>query len=645
MLKKLYLTKNRLFILSGLLLALGWLFFNRNFPYALDAAFHLRFSKVFFEAALEKGGYPDWDAPTFLGRGCASFRYYAPLTYLLTGFFQFCGASCWFSIKLVLLFFLLTAIFGIKRWFRVMGLSEFSTSGIAIFLTSPILTIFLYRVMFFQNICAFLLIPLFLSFLFEEEGIPTNPALETPLEDDFSRNAIPGEDRNNTPEQEQNTSYEPNQSTRAKRNRNIRAERKRDLSNSSLLEELLHHLRILSKGVSNFVSSNYKTILNAGIVFCGICLSHLLAALMVVYLGLVISIVTLIIERKPKFLIKFSLSILSGIGLGAFYILPAFFTTGETHMGLIEWSKWHFIKTTGQLPGFINSISGTNFFAALKHNSTQSVTSLFYFSIGCSVLAFLTTCCPLYIKEVLQSQKKTQLILFISSLFFLFLSLSPSLVLWEILPKMLLVQYPYRWTFPILILFLPIFSTNLQNGLSQMFNIFVKILLLLFFIAPALILQFTSPFLNDQLTQQSVNDSTYYPIEYLPKTYLVEKELDGKSGVFHQISCNDKEAKIEIIEKKQELAIFQINAKKTDSKVLIQTHFDDYWTLENQSDKSLIKLDNNGNENLILFVPLLGEHVYKLFRRAPNWRWEGLLISLFSVFAVFRILKKKQITT
>ncbi|MBF0406522.1 MAG: hypothetical protein HQM10_04160 [Candidatus Riflebacteria bacterium] len=538
-------------ILGSIFLAFGWLFSSEYFPYSIDAAFHLRFSKVFMEAALEKGGYPDWDAPVFDGCGCASFRYYAPLVYIITWCFQSVGVNETLSIKLTLLLFTLVAVYGLRKWFEVIEIPDLKNIATGIFLASAVLTVFIYRVTFLQNICAFMLFPLFLKFLSDHE-----------------------------------------------KNSHIKC----------------------------------------ALVFGTICFTHVLAGYMIVFASIVLALVFLLIKHDFSLIRRLAFSIAAGSLLASIYLLPALFTADEVHLKLIKWSKNHVIASAGTIPGFLNGRIEGSLFDILNRNTTTSVTVLFLIAAVFTLFAFM-----LAYLNILSSGKKPEFsemnkITLISGLGIAFLTLSQSMFLWKIIPEMLMVQYPYRWTFIAFILLLPSLATVWRASLSNGKVLFNGLIIVLF-VFPAVLIQYLSPFYNSELTRQSLEDSQHYPVEYLPATWNSEKEIQVKNNDFHRMLYDTSKIKISITEKNQESLGFNLEGNSTGETVIIRTHFDNGWEMINQSDKQLIPLRRT-SEGYIEFFPPEKNSQLQLTRKSPDWRLAGLIISLATlIFCLAGFLK------
>ncbi|RCK80276.1 MAG: hypothetical protein OZSIB_3458 [Candidatus Ozemobacter sibiricus] len=145
--------------LAGLILGQGWFLWLSPLADAWDVPFHLYFSQEFALTLAEEGTRPDWDAAIYEGRGTAAFRFYAPGAYLVASGFQYLGWSAATALRATVIVFLLAGTWGLVRWMACLGLADRAPLAVVLFLANPVVSIHLFRVFLFQNICAMALFP------------------------------------------------------------------------------------------------------------------------------------------------------------------------------------------------------------------------------------------------------------------------------------------------------------------------------------------------------------------------------------------------------------------------------------------------------------------------------------------------------
>ncbi len=145
--------------LLGLIVGLGWFVRLAPLADAWDVPFHLYFSQEFAQTLAEEGTRPDWDAAIYGGRGTAAFRFYAPGAYVVASSFQYLGFSVPGALRATVIAFLLVGAWGLVRWMGRLGLDNSIPLALVLFLANPVVSIHLFRVFLFQNICAMALFP------------------------------------------------------------------------------------------------------------------------------------------------------------------------------------------------------------------------------------------------------------------------------------------------------------------------------------------------------------------------------------------------------------------------------------------------------------------------------------------------------
>lgn len=257
--------------------------------------------------------------------------------------------------------------------------------------------------------------------------------------------------------------------------------------------------------------------------------SHNLTAFMMMLLVIVfIAITSFFVKHKKNFLLSIGGGILLGIGLSAFYILPAVFESGYTNVasqigGTADYRN-HFVCITqywdsmwgfgGTAPGCVDGFS-------FKLGKINVLLLLASFLIGLYI----------YFKK-----KKIDNIIIINTVLLLtafFLTLPISRIIWDTIPFMQYLQYPWRFI-NFIALFLTFAIGYLLFQVEKFFGMKVTI-------ACAITLMIATVLINGKLftpQYKNLNSASYYTnsrfiqfdtskltSEYMPKNFDKPKNV------------------------------------------------------------------------------------------------------------------------
>ncbi len=146
-------------IIVALVLGLGMWIRQSPIAGASDVRVHVRSAHAFFMSLIDNVGYPDWDATAYGGRGTPMLRYIGPLPLIIASFFQVFGFDAQMAVKGTVVIFALVGLFAVHRWLVSIHLVA-AFPWIAIFMmVQPVIGFHLGVALIFQNICAHFLAP------------------------------------------------------------------------------------------------------------------------------------------------------------------------------------------------------------------------------------------------------------------------------------------------------------------------------------------------------------------------------------------------------------------------------------------------------------------------------------------------------
>lgn len=357
--------------------------------------------------------------------------------------------------------------------------------------------------------------------------------------------------------------------------------------------------------------------------YTGVILSHNLTAMMVTPF----LIVALIIfsfnayKRKKLYAIRYALyAFLFGLGLSAFYWLPAILEMGYTnvssqigggadfrnHFVCIQqlWdSPWGF---GGSAPGCIDGFS---------------------FRIGkLHILAVLFSLLPLF--GWWQKKKLESRMIFISILFFLvsvFLMLEISKPIWEAVPVMAYIQYPWRFlifvTFTSSFLAGAVFRWIKSNSFRLMACSALLAVLLFYNIKYFQPQKYLSVSTQDYLSEENIKWKTSkISDEYLPKYFPIPK--NSSEIVKEKIETRAEVTDLEI---KSNQYTFKTSSQETQN-VLAKTAYFPGWQVFIDGQKAKVMVNNS----LINFMTPEGQHQIKISFQETSLRFFADFLSLLS---------------
>lgn len=310
-------------------------------------------------------------------------------------------------------------------------------------------------------------------------------------------------------------------------------------------------------------------------------------------------------ENKKSLIHNSLFIILSGIGLSAFFWIPAVFELQYTVFSKTSVSKF------------------SEYFADFK---------LVGFS---TVIIFLLTFVFFVTKKIKIQKHRLTLILFIIGILSLFLTTQYSLFLWNILPVSF-VQFPYR-LLSITILCVSFLSASMLSVLPDRNKIVVGIFLLLLILISSFDFLKPSEFFNKPEGLYATNEgTTTVKDEYLPKwvnqkpaEHFKEKvEIISGQGKIINISYNSKEIE------------FNINSQ-IGSKIRVNTIYYPGWKAKIDGVQTEIKYDNPQGV-MELSVPEGNQNVNFSFSETP-FRLFADILSVISFVVLVVILKFKKV--
>jgi hypothetical protein len=391
------------------------------------------------------------------------------------------------------------------------------------------------------------------------------------------------------------------------------------------------------------ISQTFKwkyTVLSA-VSFSFIILSHNLTAMMVSPFILLFIIFILLREKKKKFIISIYLlfPLLLGGLISSFYSLPAIlemrFTDVLSQIGGGANFRDHFV-CLGQLWtsqwGYGGSakgcIDGVSFMVGKYHLLLSFVVS--FISI---ILLFSKR----YRNRVVDLRENLYLIIFffILLLISIFLMLSSSQFIWEIVKPMSFFQFP--WRFLIMVTF---FTSLLSGGLlwfiakyikdkNLNYGLFVLIIVCITYVSmkffvPQVILNRTS---NDYTTKAALSwEASRISDEYLPQGFIVPQ-------TYYQIpdvsSLRTSELNVIIVERKTNYIKLNLEVFKPNNYVLPLAYFP-AWNAELDGKKVEITQNNRGS---VIYFPE-GKHTLELRFVETTTERIANLISLAGILVI-----------
>lgn len=364
-----------------------------------------------------------------------------------------------------------------------------------------------------------------------------------------------------------------------------------------------------------FLFQQKKQTVFAGIVFALIILSHNAIALFTLPLFFVYSYLF------KKNLSKSILAIFLGLGLSAFFWIPALFETKYTQFLYYfgNMYKEHFPKFLSLLYspwGFgpdVNKPSGL---------SPQ---------IG--IFAFIILLSSLFLLFNKKFKQKPQIIfwvvVFISGVF---LALSISLPIWQMSDFLKRFQFPWRFVF------LPsLASAMLAPFVFKFLNEKITIILLFMFMLFSLqFIQLQKPIHNPNRYYFSYPGSTYFHGEGT----TIWTQGDPYTYAKSQIELIGGEAKIYGLNKKTTKHEFTVDAK-TPTSILDNTIYYPGWKVYINGNETPIEFQDVNHKGFITFNTPIGKNEVKVVFEETKIRLISDIISLVSVIAVGLLLLKK----
>lgn len=204
----------------------------------------------------------------------------------------------------------------------------------------------------------------------------------------------------------------------------------------------LYSLLSLEKAKKNYTKIIYTIVLIAIGIFL-VAISHNLSLFMLLLLLLVFLVISLfIVNNKKQFLIISLSSIVLGLALSSFYIIPAFlemrYTNVASQIGGGADFKDHFVclnQYWNSMWGYGGSIKGCVDGLSFKLGKINILL----------VFAAIAVFTPALYKKRFRLQEKTVLISFVLFVISIFFTLSISEFLWQSVPYLAYVQYPWRF--------------------------------------------------------------------------------------------------------------------------------------------------------------------------------------------------------
>lgn len=572
--------KSLIILLLAFVLGFGSYIARHPFALSIDVERHLRYSRDFALSLADTAGYPDWDPRPFNGKGGAYFRYVPPLPLLSAAVFQFIGFSTPLSVKLTLVLAAAMGIWGTLLCHRLLGKAESWTTTGFLIISHPFMVLLLNHFFVFHNLFAVLILPLAAACFI------------------------------------------------------------------MVLNDKPDGTRLLGVSLSFMAAS------------------HLLTTLVTGYAMLVGCLVAAYLKETGKLRPLISLVTASVIAaaIASPYILPAMLTGRDSDFKAI---------TAVFTPGGENTpFLDDRIRPELSENNSISVFRSFnlilpYLSTGIrKILPFLSTdpspgrnqpgrlpIRPYYTMNIARpwilvltittilfglgsavfgETTQTEKILIYSGIFVLSLTFSFSKPLWNLLPGLATIQFPWRCILPGSVLV----SIGSSGFIQRMFRNHPRSVLIPAF---SLWLFMIITFSATSVTAAHERLQTTYRLTgwqlFTPKTVVnrfpQEDHPDYWAGEYHLARLVPSQRPVTAVDLGFEWANYKVESDSTGDTMIINTHWDESWRVSvNGNEAKPVLFSDEGTISVQLPE---GASTVRLYRTSPPWRTTGWILSLIAL--------------
>ncbi len=386
-----------------------------------------------------------------------------------------------------------------------------------------------------------------------------------------------------------------------------------------------------------------------GISFAALILTHQLIALpFMFFLAFALIYFWSLSKEKVKFFKKSTIGIGLGLGLSAFYWLPAFVERSVTFLSQeLGGYKLHYIfpKQLWHSPwGFGGSIEGA--LDGMSFQLGKIYVLLVLLSLGLSAIYF--------VRKKLDSELGFYFFFALNLLFGLFMTTPYSAVVWDNFKLLWNLQFPWRFM-AINAVFISLLGGYVIYFLPKVFKLkktLVPIIALL--ISAGIVFQYSKYFRPQQFTKASDKDLTTFEeiawrqsltvLHFVPKgvkstqnqygVYVLDIKKEGLPAEAYEIKLGN--ADVKTLENKYQDKKFEINAPSPVVFQLNTFHFPGWKSYLDQ--KEVLITDNNDYKLINIHVPE-GKHILEFrFENTPA-RAAGNLFSVISLGAGLVLLK------
>ena len=374
------------------------------------------------------------------------------------------------------------------------------------------------------------------------------------------------------------------------------------------------------------VQNKNKYLVVLAVSIAALITTHLVSA--IVFLPLIILYIFLILKKSKSFLKHLnilSISLLLGLGISSFYLLPLIFESNMVKLGSIPIVKYyeHFV-TVKQL---LNSPWGYGF-SDVTFNDGMS------FQIGKAQLLIVFFALVIIVIRMIKKRRKLTSVLLISSLFLItfflasFLMLPQSEFIWKLFSPLRLIQHPWR-----LLALVTTIVAFLASYVSQNLNKIVIIALMLsavFFNRNHLRPMEEGRYSDEHYQKDNYvfNGSTDISWEFLP-LWVKEKPSSNPNSILK----NELEIK-QLAIMKGERYRFQIDLEKETRVVVNKIYFPNSRVYRNDIEINSFPSE----EGLKSFNLDVGQHIIGLSLEQTSIQKIGNIVSLLSVITLFIFL-------
>lgn len=336
-------------------------------------------------------------------------------------------------------------------------------------------------------------------------------------------------------------------------------------------------------------------------------ISHNTLALLFIPIIILYGLLDVMIAKERKvFIYRYASMLLCGLGISAFFWIPAFFEIKYTNF---------------------SNISVSNFSEYFANVNLIGLSTIFVFILVS--VSFL-------LKKAKLSKHRLTLLLFIIGILSIFFSTSISFSLWKILPVSF-IQFPFR-ILSSLVLSVAFLSAFIISNFKNRKKYLVSCLFVVLLFLSACSYLFPNEFFNKGDNFYSTNEgTTTVKDEYLPK------------WVKNKPNSHFKE-KVEIVQGKAELSNLVFNSNKTifnifsdtNSKVKINTIYYPGW--EAFIDGKESNIEYNNDHGLIELTVPKGSHLIKVSFSETPFRLFADVMTIFSLLGLIVFIRRLRIS-